>query len=1429
MLGDGSEVDKTAESGTITLDGDLPQDEFDVEMQDSDDSSSTDDKPAKTTQDMDDYARARSKMSSSMQPPSSREMTAVAHAKVMSRVRQGDHWPVHLGFKNISYTVNVPKADVGISNVVNTMYMPFMCSKDSRIDLPILRNISGAFEAGRSTLVLGPPGCGVTTLFKALSQRLKTGSKAQLEGEIYYSGYTSDEVRVRSLSTYVDQNDEHTAVLTVRETLQFAYDCFGGPEAAAKISAAASLAQNATPEEIEHVRKEFDEFPQFIIDNLLLGNAADTIVGNDLLRGVSGGERKRVTSAEMMMARRPLAFYDQISTGLDSSATFDICRRITGVARVMETTPIVALLQPPPEVYDLFDEIMILAMGYVVYHGPRENVLPYFSSIGFDCPDDRDIADFIQEVTTEARTIYQTRPNAPSSEEALAKAWLASPYSKEKTQQIEQRATSSNKVDSEVRRELFAADTPIYSTSCCEDFQLVLKRQWQLVSRDPAFLKARAMQAIIMGVIIGTLFLDLGSDLPESFADGNNTLVTQRYGLIFSALLQCALAGMAQVPIVLDQRPVYYKQSSSYFFRTINYVLAESITVIPIIVFEAIILSTLIFWLSRVVPWGDDTPTGESDVGGRFMLFVVVMICINLSFSAWLRTVATLSPSAPIGQVIAGVSISACILFSGFIITQDTMPPWFIWIYWITPISWAYRSAVLVIFQSKAFTAGQQAYALGLFSFTDDSNYLWAGILMLIGFMVVDTILSTWGYEKVRFENSGSRQTKSSPNAEETNNPDVAEVERLMSGLSSRNLANERNASSKLGSNIRGESYAVRIDTTLNSERFVPVDLVFRDLWYAVQGPEDKKGEFNLNLLKGVSGYAESGTLTALMGSSGAGKSTLLDVLALRKTSGKITGDVLVNGRPQEKITFSRIVGYVEQNDIHSPTATVAEAILFSALLRQPKDVPRDEKEKFVENVIDTLQLNPIRDFMIGHKTEGGLSTEQAKRVTIGVELAANPAIIFADEPTSGLDASSARVVMDCLERIARANRTVICTIHQPSKDIFTKFDRLLLLRRGGEMVYFGDLGEKSKTLLDYLAAIPGTPGMPNPRYNPATYMLEAIGKNAGKSSVDYHEQYKESDIRKATDARIEEIVQNNLSERPEIHFKERFASDFKTQADQLFLRWMRAYWRNPSYNTTRIFIAVFVSLFFGFSFFKNGDELSVASDVQSFVGLMFMASVFMGVIAVNTAIPTIMAERAPFYRERAASYYSVAPMVIAITCVELPYIIFSACIFVPVFYFIVKLWINVTAFWTWWGTYVLLQTALTFLGHLFSTIAPNEQVATVFGALCFGIWSITAGLMIAVRDIPPQWYWLSTINPLRYSLNALVSAELACDDPSTTNSPGCNQLTDVDLTAWGYTQETFGFEAHDWKFCIGALAGFAAGWRIVTILAYTYVSFLKR
>ncbi|GFR39611.1 hypothetical protein Agub_g73, partial [Astrephomene gubernaculifera] len=267
---------------------------------------------------------------------------------------------------------------------------------------------------------------------------------------------------------------------------------------------------------------------------------------------------------------------------------------------------------------------------------------------------------------------------------------------------------------------------------------------------------------------------------------------------------------------------------------------------------------------------------------------------------------------------------------------------------------------------------------------------------------------------------------------------------------------------------------------------------------YDVLDPSDKSKK--LRLLSDVSGVFRPGVLTCLMGASGAGKTTLMDVLAGRKTEGFTEGLQVVNGQPKRMSTFARLMGYVEQQDVHCPHATVEEALIFSARLRvAPGVLPPTPGalRAFVRRMMEVVELEPLGGRMIGMGGGmGGLSTEARKRLTIAVELVSNPSVVFMDEPTTGLDARAAMLVMRAVRNTVSTGRTVVCTIHQPNREIMDYFDELLLLKPGGRVIFFGPLGPRQSELVAHLSGVPGVPSY-EPHMNPANWMLEVTSPAA--------------------------------------------------------------------------------------------------------------------------------------------------------------------------------------------------------------------------------------------------------------------------------------------------------------------------------------------
>lgn len=275
------------------------------------------------------------------------------------------------------------------------------------------------------------------------------------------------------------------------------------------------------------------------------------------------------------------------------------------------------------------------------------------------------------------------------------------------------------------------------------------------------------------------------------------------------------------------------------------------------------------------------------------------------------------------------------------------------------------------------------------------------------------------------------------------------------------------------------------------------------------------------------------------------------------------------------------------------------------------------------------------------------MSFEQRKRVSIGVELAANPSVLFLDEPTTGLDSRAALSLIRNIRNIAASGRSIVCTIHQPSAIIFNSFDSLLLLRRGGQTVYFGPLGENSQNLVEYFERIPTVSPMPE-FVNPATWMLEVIGAGTSvnnTSETDFHAHYNNSSLCEVNLVHLDSLTVPNEGSRrltiEDITDHGGYNTSYLQQFAILFKRIALTYWRTPSYSLMRHFTNILIALIFASAYPLQKYHTYVAA--VSRAAVIYITSLFCGVLAMLTIMPVMTAERPAFYREQQSRMYSVA------------------------------------------------------------------------------------------------------------------------------------------------------------------------------------------
>ena len=254
------------------------------------------------------------------------------------------------------------------------------------------------------------------------------------------------------------------------------------------------------------------------------------------------------------------------------------------------------------------------------------------------------------------------------------------------------------------------------------------------------------------------------------------------------------------------------------------------------------------------------------------------------------------------------------------------------------------------------------------------------------------------------------------------------------------------------------------------------------DVCYKIK-PKNSKSQEMKTILKGINGVVRPGEMLAMMGPSGSGKTTLLTALGGRLGGGRLTGTISYNKNPFSN-KMKRNIGFVTQDDILLPHLTVVETLVFTALLRLPKELTTQQKVGQAEVVISQLGLSKCKNSVVGSQMVRGVSGGERKRVSIAQEMLINPSLLFLDEPTSGLDSTTAQRIVSTLWEVANnGGRTVVMTIHQPSSRLFYMFHKILLLSEGNTM-YFG----KGSEAMDYFSSLGYSPSVP---MNPSDFLLD--------------------------------------------------------------------------------------------------------------------------------------------------------------------------------------------------------------------------------------------------------------------------------------------------------------------------------------------------
>ncbi|KAG8647082.1 hypothetical protein MANES_09G058632v8 [Manihot esculenta] len=1278
---------------------------------------------------------------------------------------------VHVGSRALPTLLNATL------NTIESILGLIRLAPSKKRKIQILQDISGIVKPSRMTLLLGPPGAGKTTLLLALAGKLDQDLRKT--GKITYCGRELHEFVPQRTCAYISQYDLHNGEMTVRETFDFSGRCLGVGtryEMLSEVSRREKGAGIKPDPEIDAFMKAISISGQktslvtdYILKMLGLDICADIMVGDEMRRGISGGQKKRVTTGEMLVGPAKVLLMDEISTGLDSSTTFQICRFMRQMVHIMDVTMIISLLQPAPETFELFDDIILLSEGQIVYQGPRENVLEFFEYMGFKCPERKGVADFLQEVTSmkdQEQYWYKDQPYRFISVHEFVEGF----GSFHTGQQLETNL-SVPYVKSRVHPAALVTDK--YGISNWELFKACFSREWLLMKRNSFVYIFKTTQITIMSVFAFTVFLRTQMKV-GTVADGQKF-----FGALFFSLVNVMFNGMAELAMTVFRLPVFFKQRDFLIYPAWAFALPIWVLKVPLSFLESAIWILLTYYTIGFAP-----------SARRFFKQFLAFLGVHQMALSLFRFIAAVGRTQVVASTLGTFTLLMVFVLGGFVVAKNDIAPWMIWGYYASPMMYGQNAIVMNEFLDERWSAPNpdpriDAPTVGKVllksrGFFTDEHWFWICIGALFGFSFLFNIL-------------------------------------FIAALSYLN---------RIDKEVRNSSEG--IDSVIISSRrgmvlpFQPLLLTFNHVNYYVDMPAEMKNEGvqekRLQLLRDVSGYFRPGILTALVGVSGAGKTTLMDVLAGRKTSGYVEGSINIAGYPKNQATFARVSGYCEQNDIHSPNVTVYESLLYSAWLRLSKDVDTKTRKMFVEEVMELVELNPIRDALVGLPGVNGLSTEQRKRLTIAVELVANPSIIFMDEPTSGLDARAAAIVMRTVRNTVDTGRTVVCTIHQPSIDIFEAFDDLILMKRGGQIIYAGPLGHHSNKLIEYFEAVPGVPKIKD-GYNPATWMLDiSTSSMETQLNVDFAEIY----INSALYQRNQDLIRELSTPAPgskDLYFPTKYSKSFLVQCEACFWKQHWSYWRNPQYNAVRFLLTIIIGILFGLIFWNQGQKFTKQQDLYNLVGAMYSAIFFLGATNSNAVQPVVSIERTVFYRERAAGMYSALPYAFAQVAIEAIYVTIQSIIYILILYTMIGFEWKAGKF-LWFLYFIITSfTYFTLYGMMAIALTPGHQISAIVMSFFMSLWNLFSGFLIPRIQIPIWWRWYYWASPVAWTVYGLVASQVG-DNNALVEIPGAGNVPLKE-----FIKESLGF---DYEF-LPVVAVVHIGWVILFFFVFAYgIKFLN-
>lgn len=1203
-----------------------------------------------------------------------------------------DKYANYLSFQNIS-PVSIRVRDLSVGTRQKSSKTLFKKKPEGKI-IPqkrILDHISFDLPAGSLMAIIGGSGSGKTTLLNVLADR-SSSSTLEQNGSILYNDSNLSKIR----NAYVIQQDILSPTLTTRETLQFATEL--------------RLPDITNSQERLKLVEE-------VILELGLKDSADTMVGDSTHKGLSGGEKRRLSIGIQLLSNPSLLFLDEPTTGLDAHSAFLLIKTLKNLS-TRGRTIIVSIHQPRSDIFFLFDNLCILSQGQTVYNDRIDKVLEYFHNLSYDVPVSVNPADFLIDVTTvDLRTRESERQGLIRLAE-LAKSWKA--YQKLENNQL-------NLNESIESREIHKTRAPFY-----REVKVLMRRTLLLTIRDKATFLSLICESVFMGIICGWVFYKPGNSL-----SGIRTIA----GALYSA------NGLQGYLMLLFET----YRLSSYDIKIFDRERADNCITVPGFLisrriakfFTEDILITLLFSVITYFMMGLITEARNFFI---YWMTILIVHCASMTFATFSVAVSREFAKA---SLLANLNFTLQSFACGFFVNAKIMPVYVRWTKYIAFL-W-YGFGALIANQFTGFY-GDCPYGdfdeVGCNIYNGDyiiesygfwSDWIAVPLVVVLSFVILFYLAAAVALHFKRVDVSISSQVKSTVK--------IYEDELIK------------------------ETTELTKEVIENDEM---IDIYLSNIYLSVKlGNKIRKKKEKI-ILEDVTASFKAGKLNAIMGPSGSGKSSLLNLISGRLSSDlvneySVAGDISFNNFNVQSEMINKICSYVSQDDDHLlPGLSVRETLILAADLRV-RNCNRDQKSVIVEDIINRLGLKACANTLVGSEFIKGISGGEKRRVSMAIQLLNNPKVLLLDEPTSGLDSFTASYILEILQNLANEGKTIILTIHQPRSDLFNKFGQVLLLAKGGIVGYNGEQAQ----MIEYFSNL----GYPCPQHtNSADHVLDLISVNnqnatretISKKRIDLLLGQWRDDSRNSIDLSKDQELTDS-------EFKQKYGRFIRTPAPFriAFCSCLKQFSMTTFRDTNVIIGRTFniVGLAFVLTIYtaqlKNNYE-----SVQTRLGLLqqFTAIYFSGMLNNLSSYPQ---QRDYFYHEYNDRVYGISPFLLSYTVVEIPFEIFTCLLFsalaamaaglprTPEFFFAV--------------TYVSWMICLCgeSLGIITNTLFKNAGFAVNTVSVFLAIASFMAGVMSLTMDSVLQGF--NYLSPLKYGLSIILNMGFPSDLTFTCNSASEN------------------------------------------------------